>query len=122
MDADKIKNFFVHHFEKMILVLVIAASGYLMYAGWKLPNFLEEQQPDRLSTQATQVKSEIDVDHNDAVLPERQEMFKFDIVKETARVDTPVDPSDYSLPQTWSGKSPNSIVRRQDLSCSHRVP
>ncbi len=114
MDADKIKNFFVHHFEKMILVLVIAASGYLMYSGWTLPNFLEKEQPERLATKATQVKSEIDVNHNDAVLPERQKMFEFDIVKETTRVDTPVDPTDYSLPQTWSGKSPNSIVRRQD--------
>ena len=114
MDADKIKSFFVHHFEKMILALVIAGSGYLMYAGWNLPNFLETEQPERLTTKATQVKSEIDVNHNDAVLPARQELFKFDIVKETSRVDSPVDPSDYSLPQTWSGKSPNSIVRRQD--------
>lgn len=112
MDADKIKEFFIQHFEKMILVLVIAVSGYMMYSGWQLPNFLEKQQPTQLSTLATQVKSDIDKNHNEAILPERQPTF--DIVKETIRVDTPVDPSDYSLPQTWSGKSPNSIVRRQD--------
>lgn len=112
MDADKIKDFFLHHFEKMILVLVIAASGYLMYSGFQMPDFLEEQKPDALASQATQVKSEIDLNHNDAILPERQPTF--DIVKETARADTAVDPSVYAPPQTWTGKSPNSIVRRQD--------
>ena len=112
MDADKIKNFFLHHFEKIILILVIAASGYLMYSGFQMPDFLEQQNPDALASQATQVKSEIDLDHNEAILPERQPTF--DIVKETARADAPVDPSVYSPPQTWTGKSPNSIVRRQD--------
>lgn len=112
MDSDKLKNFFVYHFEKMILVLVIAASGFLLYSGWQLPNFLDTQRPDRLTTKANEVKSSIDVDHNAQILPDR--LPTFDIVKETARVDTPVDPSDYSLPQTWSGKSPNSIVRRLD--------
>ena len=112
MDADKIKNFFLHHFEKMILVLVIAASGYLMYSGFKMPDFIEQQKPKALKDQATQVRSEIDLDHNEAILPERQPTF--DIVKETARADAPVDPSVYSPPQTWTGKSPNAIVRRQD--------
>lgn len=112
MDADKIKNFFLNHFEKMILLLVIAGAGYMIYAGMQKPDFLKTAQPDSLTSRATSVKSDIDINHNEAILPERQPTF--DIVKETARIDSPVDPSDYSLPQTWSGKSPNSIVRRLD--------
>ena len=112
MDADKIKDFFLNHFEKMILTLIILGSGYMIYAGSQKPNFLDTKVPDALKSDANAVKADVDLDHNDAILPERQPTF--DIVRETARLDTSVDPLDYSLPKTWSGKSPNSIVRRLD--------
>ncbi|MGB1925014.1 MAG: hypothetical protein ACPHL6_00700 [Rubripirellula sp.] len=112
MDADKIKNFFLNHCEKMILTLVILGSGYMIYAGSQKPNFLETEQPDRLADSATKVKSDVDLDHNENIIPDR--VPTFDIVRQTARLDTAVDPLDYSLPKTWSGKSPNSIVRRLD--------
>lgn len=112
MDADKIKDFFLNHCEKMILTLVILGSGYLIYVGSQKPDFLETKQPTQLADNATRVKAEIDLDHNESIIPER--MPTFDIVQQTARLDTPVDPLDYSLPKTWSGKSPNSVVRRLD--------
>ena len=112
MDTDKIKNFFLNHCEKMILTLVILGSGYMIYAGSQKPNFLETEQPDRLADSATKVKSDVDLDHNENIIPDR--VPTFDIVRQTARLDTAVDPLDYSLPKTWSGKSPNSIVRRLD--------
>ena len=112
MDADKIKDFFLNHFEKMILTLIILGSGYMIYAGSQKPNFLETKLPDSLESEANAVKSEVDLDHNDSIIPERRPTF--DIVRETVRLDTAVDPLDYSLPKTWSGKSPNSIVRRLD--------
>ena len=112
MDADKIKNFFLNHCEKMILTLVILGSGYLIYAGSQKPNFLDTKQPEQLANSANTVKSDIDLNHNDAIIPDRQPTF--DIVGRTAELDTAVDPLDYSLPKTWTGKSPNSIVRRLD--------
>lgn len=112
MDADKIKNFFIFHCEKMILVFVIAASGFLVYQGLQLPNFLDTQQPDRLSSSATQVRADIDINHNDAIIPERKPTI--DIVARTEKLYTSVDPTPYELPYPWEGKSPDSIVRRQD--------
>ena len=112
MDADKIKNFFLNHCEKMILTLVILGSGYLIYAGSQKPNFLDTNQPEQLANRANTVKSDIDLNHNEAIIPDRQPTF--DIVGRTAELDTAVDPLDYSLPKTWTGKSPNSIVRRLD--------
>ena len=112
MDADKIKKLFLNHCEKMILTLVILGSGYLIYAGSQKPNFLDTKQPEQLANSANTVKSDIDLNHNDAIIPDRQPTF--DIVGRTAELDTAVDPLDYSLPKTWTGKSPNSIVRRLD--------
>ena len=112
MDAEKIQSFFQNHIEKMILCLVILGSGYMIYSGSQKPNFLDTQQPDALQDMANSVKSDIDLNHNDQIIPDRQPTF--DIVKQTARLDTAVDPLDYSLPKTWTGKSPNSVVRRLD--------
>ncbi len=112
MDADKIKDFFLNHFEKMILALVILGSGFLIYTGSQKPDFLDKKQPEALASQANSVKSDIDLNHNDKILPERRPTF--DIVKETARLDSAVDPLDYTLPKSWTGKSPNSVVRRLD--------
>ena len=112
MDADKIKAFFVHHFEKMIFVVVILLAGLLLWQGTKLPNFLDTEQPDRLATEATQVKSDIDINHNEAIIPERNS--EFDILMETQKLYTAVEPSAYRLPRTWEGKKEESIVRRED--------
>jgi hypothetical protein len=112
MDADKIKEFFVFHFEKMILVVVIGVSGFLIYKGMQLPDFTKTQQPERLSQQATQVKSDIDENHNDAIIPPRNPTF--DILQQTKKLYTAVEPSAYKLPRTWEGKDQRSVVRRQD--------
>ncbi len=111
MDADKIKEFLLFHFEKMILVVVIGASAFLVYKGLQLPNFLEKQQPSRLAEQATQVKAAIDEDHNPAIIPDREPTF--DILGQTKKLYTAVEPSGYDL-IPWEGKKEGSIVRRQD--------
>lgn len=112
MDADKIKQFLIYNFEKFILLLVVAASGFLIYQGVKLPNFLEEQQPDRLTQRATQAKSDIDENHNEQIIPER--LPTFDILAKTRERDKPVDGSAYKFSKTWDGGSARSVVRRQD--------
>ena len=112
MDADKIKSFFIHHFEKMILVGVIAASGFLIYQGFGMTDFLKEHQPDVLATDATQVKSDIDENHNDNIIPER--IPTFDILKATAEIYTAVDPTAYKPTYPWERTEGQSIVRRQD--------
>ncbi len=117
MDADKIKNFFIFHFEKMILVVVIGASGLLLYKGFELPNYLDTHQPSKLSEDATQVRNSIDEDHNDQIIPPRQPTF--DIIAETKKRYDPVDPVPYKLPHLFIEEgNEGTIVRRQDPALS----
>ncbi len=112
MDADKITNFFKFHVEKMILVVVIGASVFMLYQGFQLPHYTDKKKPDQLADDATQVRNAIDEDHNEAIIPER--VPTFDIVAATARRDTPVDHSHYRLQHPWQGKGEQAIVRRSD--------
>ena len=68
MDTDKIKGFFVYNFEKIILVVVIGVSVFLIYSGSHQPVFTADNDPDQLKTKAKQVKTDIDLDHNDVVI------------------------------------------------------
>ena len=113
MDTEKIQQFVIHHFEKMILVLIIAGSGYLVFQGLQLPNLLDVREPDRLSADATQVKADLDEDHNEAIIPER--IPTFDIVKATRRIDEDVAASPYLPPKLWDNTIVGSkAIRRQD--------
>ncbi len=112
MDADKIKDFFLFHVEKMILVVVVGASGFLLYQGLQLDNYLDTHDPDRLGDDATQVKLEIDEDHNDAIIPPR--IPTLDIVAQTQKRYNSVDPTPYKLPHLLERQGENVIVRRED--------
>ena len=48
MDLDKITTFFVQHFEKMLLAVIIVAAGLLIFNGFGLESYLDKHDPDRL--------------------------------------------------------------------------
>ncbi|MGB7329209.1 MAG: hypothetical protein WBD31_30285 [Rubripirellula sp.] len=112
MDTDKIKQFFILHFEKMILGLVVLVSVFLVYSGLQLPDFLQSQQPDKLTSKASQVKLAIDDDHSEAFIEER--VPTYDIIAATERLYTPVDEAAYKLRHPWEAQNEQSVVRRQD--------
>ncbi|MGI9472494.1 MAG: hypothetical protein ACR2NZ_13215 [Rubripirellula sp.] len=113
MDTDKIKDFLLYNFEKMILVVVILAAGYLIYAGTAKPIFTADNDPDRLETQAKQVRSDIDIDHNENIIPER--IPTFDILAATEVTKKPIDISPYKPPQIWGPQGPDGQrIQRQD--------
>lgn len=119
MDTDKIKDFFVNNFEKMILVVVIGASVFLIYSGSQQPVFTADNDPQDLKTKANQVKSDIDLDHNDVVIdgageePSRRPTF--DIVAATDRSATQVDDSFYKPTNKWvAGAQSGQKIRRKD--------
>lgn len=112
MDADKIKRFFVLHIEKMILAVVVVVSLLLVYQGIQLEDFRKEVQPDKLESDATQVRRQIDEDHTDAIIPEREPTF--DIVTRTDAAQRRVDFVAYKLPNTWKVESIDSTIRRED--------
>jgi hypothetical protein len=111
MDADKIQQFFLEHFEKMILVVVLGAAGFLVYSGTKYENILETHQPDRLIADAKQVRAAVDDDHNDQILPDRRP--DFDIKKEIDRVRSELKPEHYAFDHL-APKDKTSSVRRRD--------
>ena len=113
MDSSKIQDFILNHFEKFLLLLIIGGAGYLVYSGMQLPNLLEKRDPDRLGQDANQVRSSIDEDHNEAIIPER--IPTFDIVAETKKIYSPVPRDPYRIEQPWARDvEVGSVVRRQD--------
>ncbi len=112
MDADKIKQFFVLHVEKMILAVVAIFALFLIYQGLQLEDFRKEYQPDKLETDAKDVRESIDEDHTEAIIPEREPAFN--IVAQTNQSQKPVDFSAYKLVHTWERKDIDSTIRRED--------
>lgn len=113
MDSDKIKDFLLHNFEKMILVVMILAAGYLIYAGTSKPIFTADNDPDGLGTQANQVRSDIDIDHTENIIPER--VPTFDIPGATTLALDSIDVSPYKPPQIWGDQTEGGArIQRQD--------
>ena len=112
MDIDKIKDFFIFHVEKMIVAVVVAASAFLVYQGLNQPNILDTVKPEGLQSDATQVRADLDEDHNEAIIPEREPTFS--IVERTDEILTPVKPELYALEHTWDVVTSSGMSRRGD--------
>ncbi len=112
MDTGKIKSFFVNHIEKMILAGVIGTSGFLIFQGFKLTHFTDENDPAQLTQRARQVKSQVDENRTDAIVKEREPTL--DILARTKALETAVDSSPYKPSNLLQRKMMRSVVRRQD--------
>ena len=114
MDADKIKQFFVLHVEKMIVSVVVIFSLFLIYQGLQLEDFRREanKQPDELEADAKQVRNQVDDDKSEAIIPER--VPTFNIVARTNASQRPVDYTAYRLRHTWELEDIDSTIRRED--------
>ncbi|WP_186774686.1 hypothetical protein [Allorhodopirellula solitaria] len=112
MDTDKIKDFFIHHAEKMVVGVVIAASVWMIYSGLDLPDMTDEKNPDTLASDAKQVRASIDEDHSDKILPPRQPTF--DIAAELKKKNEPIPFEEYVPEHLWVPQNISDTVRRQD--------
>ena len=114
MDADRIKDFLIQHLEKFLLAVFVAVTGFLIYKGLDKPDFMSVKRttPQELSQRATRVRSDIDLDHTEAVVKER--IPTFDIIGTTALRDAPVVADPYSLDKTWKQIDAQSVIRRGD--------
>ncbi|QDV42898.1 hypothetical protein Enr13x_27490 [Stieleria neptunia] len=116
MDADKLKDFAVYNFEKLIVAIVVLLSAFLVYSGLDKRIITEEQDPDRLAQNATEVKRQVDDDHTDAIVndPENPREPKFDIAMEQKKFLQPIKSSLYQ-PDPWDlSKASKDKVRRKD--------
>lgn len=112
MDADKIKDFFIHHAEKMVVGLVIMASAWMVYSSLDLPDIRQEKAPDALAAEANQVRASIDEDHTEAIIPEREPTF--DIAAELKNKNKPIPFEEYVPRHLWVPQNISDSIRRKD--------
>jgi hypothetical protein len=98
MDADKIKDFAVYNFEKLIVAIVILMAGFLVYVGMGKEDIMQSEDPDALAESATQVRRQIDEDHSDQIIPEREPTF--DIATKQEEFNDPINYQLYAT-QAW---------------------
>ncbi|KAA5540059.1 hypothetical protein FYK55_22365 [Roseiconus nitratireducens] len=116
MDSDKIKDFIVYNFEKLIVAIVILLSAYLVYEGMNKEDITAQHDPDRLAADATEVRRQVDEDHNENIIPDR--VPQFDIARKLDDFSQAVDPKSYALDPWDPALSEASQVRREDPTLS----
>lgn len=116
MDGDKIKDFLLFNFEKMIVVVVIGLAGFLVYSGMNREDVTEKIKPDQMLKQANAVKLEIEQeDHSEEVIKERvEEVNSFDIKTKLAENRASVPDDIWDLEKFYGPKGPASSERRSD--------
>jgi len=110
MDTQKIKDLFIQHVEKIVLGVFVLFSLLLVYQALKIESF--EKQPEKLRTDANNVAQQVDVNHNEEIIPLRKP--KEDILARTNAAQTPVDPSVYAIKEPWVRRSNDIEFKRQD--------
>ena len=113
MDADKIKNVFILHIEKMILVAVLGVAAFLAYSGFKKEPITNKFNPERVIADANQVKTSVDDIRTDVIVGPRKPTF--DINSEIVKVNKPVLPKGYET-EVWGEKpdETNKGIKRRD--------
>ena len=115
MDADKIKDFFIYHVEKMILVVVVGVAGFMIYLGLQKSDIRNEKQPQALATEANTVRQSVDDDHHKQVIEGR--VTDFDVSEELKKITNPVPIPGYDdLVPLVPTSTANNGVRRKDPS------
>lgn len=120
MDADKLKDFAVYNFEKLIVAIVVLMSAYLIHSGLGKEIITEKHDPDKLAQSATEVKRQVDEDHTEAIVnsPDNPREPTFDIALEQQKFHNPIKWSAYQ-PSLWDmTKATKDKVRRKDPDLS----
>lgn len=84
-------NFFAAHIEKLVMGLVVAAAGYLVYAGISGKGYPTDREPGSLSQDSSQVLQQISEDHWPALATERDVKHAFVPEVEKSRRATEAD-------------------------------
>jgi hypothetical protein len=106
-----IKDFLFRHVEKFIFGTLVLLAVLLVYRGFQMPDYLAQQQPDRMEQAAKEVRVAIDADHWEEIAEPR--LVSIDVVSRTNESMRPVDPQGYPL-TPWEAKSIDMGVRRAD--------
>ena len=88
-------NFFAAHIEKLIMGVVVAAAGYLVYAGFSGAGYPTDRDPSSLSQSSSQVLQQISEDHWPAIAAERE--VKHSFVPDVEKARRPTDADSYAI-------------------------
>lgn len=114
MSNSSSQDFLFRHFEKFIFGVLVCLAVFLIYRGIQMPNFLDEQQPDRMEQGANQVKAAIDEDHWENINNAESRMPVIDVVARTNESISPVSSQLYRMNHPWEGKSIDVSLKRTD--------
>ncbi|HBJ36282.1 MAG TPA: hypothetical protein DDZ51_16330 [Planctomycetaceae bacterium] len=114
MSNSSSQDFLFRHFEKFIFGVLVCLALFLIYRGFQMPNFLDEQQPDRMEQGANQVKTAIDEDHWESINTAESRLVSIDVVARTNESIRPVSSQLYRLNHPWEGKSIDASLKRVD--------
>jgi len=114
MNSSSSQEFLFRHFEKFIFGVLVCLALLLIYRGFQMPDFLQEQQPDRMEQSANQVKTSIDEDHWGNINSTESRLPTIDVVARTNESISPVKPQLYRLSHPWEGKSMDTSIKRSD--------
>jgi len=114
MSNSSSQDFLFRHFEKFIFGVLVGLAVFLVYRGFQMPNFLAEQQPDKMEQGANQVKTAIDEDHWDSINVAESRLPTIDVVARTNESIRPVAGQLYRLNHPWEAKSIDVSVKRTD--------
>ncbi|QDV68589.1 hypothetical protein Poly24_22990 [Rosistilla carotiformis] len=111
MDGDALKKFAINHVEKLVLGLVVAVFGLLIYKGLSIEPFAEAKNPENLTSTANQVMTELETTHWEAIESEEPRVAT---VKYEKNVELSRDSIDAGLQFKEKGfpKSRSKIKRR----------
>jgi hypothetical protein len=102
LDSAAVQSFFVHHVEKIVLVVVMGVMAWLVYAGYSLPGLEAGKTPSGLKQVSTSTRQFIDDPQRWAndVAPERR--LDGNLVELVTAAQKDTDPTRFFLPQPLS--------------------
>ncbi len=105
-------NFFAAHVEKLILGVVVAATGYVIYDGISRKGYPTDRQPTSLNQSAGDALQQISVDHTEAIFAERE--IKHAFVPEVEKSRRPIEWKKFSLGSLQNENSSGPVELRGD--------
>ncbi|MCA9137316.1 MAG: hypothetical protein KDB00_11175 [Planctomycetales bacterium] len=117
MDADKLKDFALYNFEKLIVGIVVLMSAYLVHSGLGQTVITKVHDPKKLELNANDVKQRVvDEDHTEAIVnaPDKSREPVHNIAQELQKFRNPIRSDLYAQTAWDKTKSSSEKVRRQD--------
>ena len=116
LDQQKIQAFFLHHIEKILLVIVVGLMLMLILRGLRLPHLDAQMTPQGLVSNSESTKQYVDDPGRwKEVSTQGPRIVNFDVVRQVEKVQLKTEPLAYALTQLGE-----AAVQPQAWRCVHR--